>query len=49
MYPKAKLVGVGDVAQKKLKSLGIKFSPVRHPSFGGKELFRKQVLKLKNK
>tara|TARA_B100001964_G_C14058569_1_gene520321 strand:- start:224 stop:826 length:603 start_codon:yes stop_codon:yes gene_type:complete len=48
IYPKAILVGVGEVAQKKLESLGIKYEEVRHPSFGGKKLFRDQLLKLIN-
>jgi len=48
IYPKALLVAVGKVAQKKLESLDIKTKEVRHPSFGGKELFQKQMFKLKN-
>jgi len=47
IYPKAKLIGVGNVSQEKLKCLGIECSPVRHPSMGGKKLFRKQMLKFK--
>jgi len=49
IYPKALLVAVGRVAQKQLESLDLKSIEVRHPSFGGKKLFQKQVLKLKNK
>jgi len=48
IYPKARLVAVGKVAQKKLESLDIKSNEVRHPSFGGKELFQKHMLNLKN-
>jgi len=47
-YPKAMLVAVGKVAQKKLKILDITSKEVRHPSFGGKKLFQKRLLKLKN-
>lgn len=46
IYPNAGLIAVGEVSHKRLKELNIDHSKVRHPSFGGKELFRKQMLKL---
>ena len=48
IYPKAKIVAVGKVAQKNMESSGINSEEVRHPSFGGKELFREKILKLIN-
>ncbi len=43
IFPKAKLIAVGNVAFHSLDSLGLNIQKVRHPSFGGKKYFLEQM------
>lgn len=41
LFPKARLAATGRIAQAMLDALGEKFTPIRHPSHGGKNEFQK--------
>ncbi|MEY3200998.1 MAG: hypothetical protein RIR70_548 [Pseudomonadota bacterium] len=46
LFPKVKVVAVGQVCQRTLSSLGIAAYPVRHPSYGGAPEFRDGMMAL---
>ncbi len=43
LFPIKKVIAVGNVASQSLKKMGIEHHKVRHPSYGGKALFKEQL------
>lgn len=46
LFPDAKLAATGRIAQAMLESLGESYTPIRHPSHGGKHEFQRGLWKL---